>query len=144
MKVGSKGFYGLLALADLAERHKQREPTQVRAIARRQRIPEEYLGQIMVLLKRANLVHGTRGPSGGYHLARSPDGITVQEVLRVLEGPPVAINLKGQKNLWGSSPTARRILDAWGRAAEASEKILQEITLADLCGPEEKPRMYYI
>jgi len=144
MKVGSKGFYGLLALADLAERHKQREPVQVREIARRQRIPEEYLGQIMVLLKRANLVHGTRGPSGGYHLARSPESITVREVLRVLEGPPVGVNLKGQKHPWGSSSTARRILDAWGRAAEASEKILGEVTLADLCGPEEKPRMYYI
>jgi Rrf2 family protein len=144
MKVGSKGFYGLLALTDLAEHHKQREPVQVREIARRQRIPEEYLGQIMVLLKRANLVHGTRGPSGGYHLARSPEEITVREVLRILEGPPVAINLKDQKKLWGSSSTARRILDAWSRAAEASEKILQEVTLADLCGPAEKPRMYYI
>jgi Rrf2 family transcriptional regulator, cysteine metabolism repressor len=144
MKVGSKGFYGLLALTDLAEHHKQPEPVQVREIARRQKIPEEYLGQIMVLMKRANLVHGTRGPSGGYHLARSPETITVREVLRVLEGPPVGINLKGQRNLWVSSSTARRILDAWGRAAEASEKILAEVTLADLCGPEERPRMYYI
>jgi DNA-binding IscR family transcriptional regulator len=77
-------------------------------------------------------------------LARSPETITVREVLRVLEGPPVGINLKGQRNLWASSSTARRILDAWGRAAEASEKILAEVTLADLCGPEERPRMYYI
>jgi Rrf2 family protein len=144
MKVGSKGFYGLLALADLAEHYRQHEPVQVREIARRQRIPEEYLGQIMVLLKRANLVHGIRGPSGGYHLARAPEGITVGEVLRNLEGPPAGVALKGQNNLWGKTPVGRRILDAWTRASEAWEKTLGEITLADLCGPEEKPRMYYI
>src|SRR3546814_8004453 len=45
-----------LAMADLAQNHRGGEPIQVKDIARRQKIPEEYLGQIMVLLKRANLV----------------------------------------------------------------------------------------
>ncbi|TMA09570.1 MAG: Rrf2 family transcriptional regulator [Deltaproteobacteria bacterium] len=144
MKVGSKGYYGLLAMADLVENYKGNQPVQVKEIARRQKIPEEYLGQIMVLLKRANLVHGTRGPGGGYHLARPPENITVSQVLKVLEGPLMGGNPRNQKNRPVSSIVARRLIETWARALEASEKILEEVTLADLCRPDDRVQMYYI
>ena len=144
MKVGSKGYYGLLALADLVQNHKGHQPVQVKEIARRQRIPEEYLGQIMVLLKRANLVHGTRGPGGGYYLARPPESVSVNEVLKILEGPIIGADLRSQRNRMGGSIVARRLIDIWTKATEASEKILEEVTLADLCRPDERVQMYYI
>jgi Rrf2 family protein len=144
MKVGSKGFYGILAMADLAQSHKSGQPVQVKDIAFRQKIPEEYLGQIMVLLKRANLVHGTRGPGGGYHLARPPERISVMEILRVLEGSLIEENSKAQKNRLESSLIARRLLDAYNKAVEVSEKMLDEVTLAELSRPEESSPMYYI
>lgn len=144
MKVGSKGFYGLLAMADLAQNDKGPRPVQVKEIARRQRIPEEYLGQIMVILKRANLVHGTRGPGGGYHLARTPENITVKEVLRTLEGPSVGVDLKGQKNRVGGSIVVQRLMETWVKAMEASEKVFDEVTMADLARPQEGGPMYYI
>ena len=144
MKVGSKVYYGLLAMADLVHHYKRRQPLQVKEIARRQRIPEEYLGQIMVLLKRANLVHGTRGPGGGYHLARSPESISMREVLKVLEGPLMGAEPGNHANRAPSSSVARRVIENWVRAVEASEKVLEEVTLADLCKPDERARMYYI
>jgi Rrf2 family protein len=144
MKVGSKGYYGLLALADLVQNQRTRQPVQVKEIARRQRIPEEYLGQIMVLLKRANLVHGTRGPGGGYYLARPPESISVSEVLKVLEGPLVGADLRSQRSRMGGSIVARRMIETWTKAMEASEKILAEVTLADLCRPDERVQRYYI
>ncbi|MGH7828629.1 MAG: RrF2 family transcriptional regulator [Candidatus Binatia bacterium] len=144
MKVGSKGFYGILAMADLAQNYKGGDPIQVKDIARRQRIPEEYLGQIMVILKRANLVRGTRGPGGGYHLTRPPEGITVGEVLTVLEGSLITLEPKNQKNRLADSVAARRLLDTWTSAVAAAEKILDEVTLADLCRPDERSQMYYI
>ncbi len=55
MKVGSKAYYGFLALVELASNYKIRRTTQVKEIARDQDIPSEYLGQIMVLLNRAPL-----------------------------------------------------------------------------------------
>jgi len=144
MKVGSKGFYGILALADLAQNYKGGEPIQVKDIARRQKIPEEYLGQIMVLLKRANLVRGTRGPAGGYHLTRPPESITVGEVLTPLEGSLMGLELKGQRSRLADSVAARRLMDTWTTAVAAAEKILAEVTLADLCRPDERTQMYYI
>ena len=144
MKVGSKGYYGLLAMADLVQNYKGHQPIQVKEIARRQKIPEEYLGQIMVLLKRANMVHGTRGPGGGYYLARPPESISVNEVLKILEGPLLGTDLKSQRSRLAGAMVARRLIDTWTGAMEASEKILGDVTLADLCRPEEKAQMYYI
>lgn len=144
MKVGSKGYYGLLAMADLVQNDKREQPVQVKEIARRQKIPEDYLGQIMVLLKRANLVHGTRGPGGGYHLTRPPENITVGQILNVLEGPLLEENPRTQRNRPVSSIVARRLIETWARAVDASEKILAEVTLADLCRPDDRVQMYYI
>jgi Rrf2 family protein len=144
MRVGSKGYYGLLALAELVQNHKTSRPVQVKEIAQRQHIPEEYLGQIMVLLKRSNLVHGERGPGGGYYLARAPEAITVGEVLRVLEGSfMMGTEQKFRRGHFASS-MGRRIAETWIRGVEALEKVLDETTLTDLCRTEEKALMYYI
>lgn len=144
MKVGSKGYYGILAMADLVQNHRGNRPVQVKEIARRQKIPEEYLGQIMVLLKRANLVHGTRGPGGGYLLARPPETIKVSEVLKTLEGPLMSADLNSQRGRLTGSIIARRIIETWTKAVAASEQILEEVTLADLCRPDDRGQMYYI
>ncbi|NIO10644.1 MAG: Rrf2 family transcriptional regulator [Deltaproteobacteria bacterium] len=142
--MGTKGLYGLLALGELVQNYKTNRPIQVKDIAQRQKIPEEYLGQIMVLLKRANLVRGTRGPGGGYQLARPPESITVGEVVTCLEGRPSAFDVKGQKNPAAASTIERRLMETWQKAMEASEKVLAEVSLADLCKPEERSQMYYI
>jgi Rrf2 family protein len=144
VNINSKGFYGLLAMADIVQNSKAGQPVQVKDIARRQKIPEEYLGQIMVLLKRGNMVRGTRGPGGGYHLSRLPEQITVAEVLRILEGPLWGTDMEPQKNRRSASVVVRRLVESWGRAVEASEKVLQQVTLADLCRAEEGSQMYYI
>jgi len=144
MKVSSKGHYGLLALADLVENYKLRRAVQVKEIAKNQNIPSEYLGQIMVLLKRGGLVHCSRGPAGGYILARPPENITVREVLHVLEGPLVGIDLRPDTNGRTLSPVTHRLIETWARGVKAMEQILDETTLADLCKPEAQALMYYI
>jgi Rrf2 family cysteine metabolism transcriptional repressor len=144
MKVSSKGHYGLLALAELVDNYKRRRAVQVKEIAKNQHIPPEYLGQIMVLLKRGRLVHGSRGPGGGYILARPPESITVREVLHVLEGPLVGIDLRAATHGGNLSPVTQKLIETWARGVKAMETILEETTLADLCKPEAPALMYYI
>ncbi len=144
MRVGSKGHYGLLALSELVESYKLRRAVQVKEIAKNQNIPSEYLGQIMVLLKRGRLVHGSRGPAGGYILARPPEAITVKEVLHVLEGPLVGIDIRPGTQGRVMSPVTQRLVETWARGVKAMENILEETTLADLCKPEPAALMYYI
>lgn len=144
MKVSSKGHYGLLALAELADNYKVRRAVQVKEIANNQQIPLQYLGQIMVMLRRGHLVHAARGPSGGYNLARPPETISVKEILSVLEGPAVGLELKAQMESRSDSKVTQRLLETWARGVSAMETVLEETTLADLCKPEVSAPMYYI
>jgi hypothetical protein len=52
--------------------------------------------------------------------------------------------MEPQKNRRSASVVVRRLVESWGRAVEASEKVLQQVTLADLCRAEEGSQMYYI
>ena len=144
MRVSSKGHYGLLALAELAENYKLRRSVQVKEIANNQQIPLQYLGQIMLLLKRGNLVHAARGPSGGSILARPPESISVKEILSVLEGPGVGFDSKAQAQGRSISRVTQRLIETWARGVRAMETVLEETTLADLCKPEVGALMYYI
>jgi Rrf2 family protein len=144
MKLGSKGYYGLLALTELASRYSTQAPVQVKEIAQRQGVPEEYLGQIMAQLTRSRIVHGTRGPAGGYLLARPPGEITVGEVLRILEGQSNGLEMKSARRN-GRSPSAQpKIMKVWERATDALRKVLDEASIEDLCRREDQAYMYYI
>ncbi len=146
MKLTSRGDYGLRALVDLANRYRSKEPVQVRDIARRQDIPEDYLGQLMVALRKSGLVDSTRGPRGGYTLARSPGEITLGEALRALEGQAVSLDcLESAGAAKCTKAVNCGIRSAWMDVAEAAESVLRKITLEDICQRQRKEAlMYYI
>jgi Rrf2 family cysteine metabolism transcriptional repressor len=79
----SKLRYALCAAVDLAMQSSA-TACQSREIACRQHIPGPYLDQILASLKGAGLVRSVRGAGGGYNLARSPERITVGDVVRAL------------------------------------------------------------
>ncbi|MGD9612796.1 MAG: Rrf2 family transcriptional regulator [Kiritimatiellia bacterium] len=86
MKISTKGRYGLRTLMDIAT-HQADGPVNLHDIAERQGISSKYLWQIVNLLKTAGLVRGMRGPKGGYVLLRTPESITLLDVIQILEGP---------------------------------------------------------
>ena len=86
MGFAAKTTYGLLALMELAGVEASGERLQVAEIAARQAIPERYLEQMMASLRRAGLLRSSRGPRGGYQLARPAAAISLAEVVECLEG----------------------------------------------------------
>lgn len=86
MSISVKGKYGLAATFQLALNYKA-APMQIRSIAHAQSIPQNYLEQLLVELKRAGIVKSFRGSQGGYVLAKSPEEIRVCDILSCLEGP---------------------------------------------------------
>ena len=78
--------YALRSLLYLAE-EQGGAPVQLARIAETQRVPPKYLELIMLDLKKAELVRSTRGPKGGYRLARPPQEISFGDIVRVMEGP---------------------------------------------------------
>ena len=143
MKMGSRGTYGILALEELVRLWHAKTPVQVKEIAQRKMIPEEFLGQIMISLKQADIVRASRGPGGGYFLTRAPEDIRLGDVLRVLNGS-ASYPEENLKKYAGDSVAARRLLATWEKALDAMERTFNEMTLADLCQPDSRPNMYYI
>src|SRR3990167_8324333 len=85
MQISAKGEYAIRAVLDLALQ-RERGLTPIQEIAARQGIPQRYLEQVLLALKRAGLLGSKRGSTGGYHLTRPGDAITVGDVLRAVEG----------------------------------------------------------
>ena len=83
--ISTKGIYGLAAMTVLAEEGKT-DTMQIKEIANKGNIPQNYLEQILVVLKKQELVSSVRGAGGGYKLAKDPNEITVYEILSILEG----------------------------------------------------------
>ena len=86
MKLGRRGEYGLRAMLYLVE-HQGTELVQGHRIAKHERIPEKFLEQILLDLKKAGLLESQAGSRGGYRLARSASAIAVGDVVRAIEGP---------------------------------------------------------
>ena len=81
-----KSKYGLKALLVLAREHGL-GPILTSQLAEREQIPKKFLELILLDLKHHGIVHSRKGPRGGYQLGRSPDRISLGEVVRILDGP---------------------------------------------------------
>ena len=92
MKISTKGRYGLRALIDLAI-NMESENVSIKAISERQSISERYLEQIFSLLRKAGIILGRKGAQGGYILGKEPKDLLIIDILKVLEGDSIFIDI---------------------------------------------------
>jgi len=86
MRLSRKSEYAILALVSLAK-FKDEEHLTIQDLADLNQIPRKFLEQILIILKRQNLVRSIRGPQGGYKLAKEASLISLAEVIRLIDGP---------------------------------------------------------
>lgn len=84
MRITTWAEYGLICALHLARRAGE-GPITGRQIASSERLPADYVEQILLRLRRAGLVNSTRGARGGYSLARPPEDVSVREVISASE-----------------------------------------------------------
>ena len=84
MRITTWAEYGLICALNLAKRAGD-GPITGREIASSERLPGDYVEQILLRLRRAGLVNSTRGARGGYVLARAAEDISVREVIAASE-----------------------------------------------------------
>jgi Rrf2 family transcriptional regulator, cysteine metabolism repressor len=143
VKISTKGRYGLRALVDLAI-NMESENVSIKTISERQNISERYLEQIFSLLRKGGIIVGRKGAQGGYSLSKNASELSISEILKVLEGENIFIDINDDeeneiedfinKNLW----------------REINDKIngyFSAITLEDLVNDYKKSKdtiIYYI
>lgn len=158
MRLSTKSRYGLRALFDMAY-NCGTQSTQVQDISRRQQISPRYLEQIFQNLKQAGILKSKRGPSGGYSLARTPDQITVLEIIKATEQDVLMVDCAGEgkrsKRRKNDCPFEGKCVTqtVWKDANDLLEGLFGSLTLATLCQrgmemglPREQDQrmMYYI
>lgn len=135
--------YGLRALYALA-RNYGRGPVLIAQLSEEEAIPRKFLEQILLALKASGLVVSRKGKGGGYALVRSPEQITVAQVIRVMEGPlaplPCASETRFRKcdecvdiETCGTRIVMRQVRDAMA-------EILDSTTLAMVCEKVDRAR----
>lgn len=132
MKLSTKGRYGVKAMVDLAV-HFGEEPLSIKSISERQNISEYYLEQLFSPLRKANLIKSIRGSQGGYILSKSPENITVADIMRVLEGPieiSECIEENNESSCSNIDCCATRLL--WSRIKESIDSVMESTTLQDM------------
>ena len=147
MRVSAKGEYALQALLDLA-----RQGTEglrpIQEIAARQGIPQRYLEQVLLQLKRAGFLDSRRGSAGGYRLARPAAEVTVGAVLRAVEGSVAGAEpRRGGRQDRGDH--RGDLVDLWQEVADAVSAVVDGVTIEDLRRRAEDRRasahpMYHI
>ena len=138
MKLSTKGRYGLRAIIDLAV-NSENEAVCIQSIAQRQGISENYLEQLMRLLKKANIINSVRGAGGGYILAKDPKEISVGDVLRALEGSltPVSCGaISGEGECDGADSCVTKFV--WKRMNDAITEAVDGIMLSELADESRK------
>jgi Rrf2 family protein len=145
LRVSMRTDYGLRAAIELATRFGE-PPISSAEVASRQEIPEPYLDQLLVSLRKAGIVRSSRGPLGGHALARDPREVSVAEVIAALEGrtpPSACFDDRGQCQLGASCPQR----EVWTELERLVWDHLEAISLADLVARQsqlESRAMYYI
>ena len=109
-----------------------KHPVSARLISEHQNIPMKFLEQLLVALRRADLVLAVRGARGGFVLAGAASAITVLDIVEALEGPLVAPRCdSGRGATCGRSGQCAAAL-VWQRATEALKDVFAGTTLAEL------------
>jgi Rrf2 family iron-sulfur cluster assembly transcriptional regulator len=147
MRLTTKGRFAVTAMIDLALRQSS-GPVTLAAISQRQQISLSYLEQLFGKLRRNELVESTRGPGGGYTLARKAESITVADIILSVDEPIDATQCGGKENCMGDAGRCMTH-ELWSSLNERMVEFLDSVTLQKLVDDqmakgiqiEEKPNV---
>lgn len=131
MKISSRGEYALRALIYLGSSDNQL--TSIGEISEKTLVPDTYLEQILLQLKRNGYVQSKRGVNGGYKLSRSPSEIIIGELIRNLEGPLAPMGCVSITSYESCPLEAGCLLKPlWALVRDTIADLLDKTTLMDL------------
>jgi len=133
MKLTTKGRYAVTAMLDLAL-HSSNRPITLSDISGRQNLSLSYLEQLFSRLRKNGLVSSTRGPGGGYQLARHPEDINVAEVMIAVDEAIDSTGCKGKKNCQQGAQCLAHGL--WRDLSDNIHAYLHQITLQEVISQE--------
>lgn len=130
MRITAKADYAVRVCVELAAAEGG-GPVKGETLAGTQGIPLNFLGNILRQLRQAGLIRATRGPSGGYTLARAASAITVADVIRAVEGPLASVRGLPPEEV-AYSAAAVPLQSVWIAVRANLRMVVEHVTLADI------------
>ena len=127
MKLSTRGRYGTRLMLELGKNY-GKGPISVSQISKNQNIPVKYLEQLIIPLKKANLIESVRGPKGGHMLSKHPKDIDIWEILMLLESKMTFVDCVSKNDVCEYSKDCL-VRPIWGKAFKSMQMFFQETTL---------------
>ena len=141
MRITTLAEYGVICALHLAKRVGE-GPVTGRDIAARERLPFDYVEQILIRLRRAGIVNSTRGAHGGYALARRAEEVSVRDVIAASELQTFDLHCVTHpvEEERCSAAHACSIRPVWLLLQQRIDAVLEGVRLADLLHEESEVR----
>ena len=133
MKLSKKSDYALRAIIYLSM-HYNKGAIQIIEISANEKIPQKFLENILLVLRKAGILNSKIGLKGGYELARSPDLITLGEVIRALDGAIAPVDCVSKISYKPCSEEVTCVIrGVMLDIRNAITDVLDRMTFADMC-----------
>lgn len=129
MKLTTRGRYAVTAIIDVAL-NQAAGPVALADVAGRQGISLAYLEQIFARLRRQGLVSSTRGPGGGYELARADADIAIADIIDAVNESVEYTRCGGERNCQDGQPCLTHEL--WAGLGDRVRAYLSAVTVAQM------------
>ncbi len=133
--ISKKSKYALKALSYMAQ-HNDNQPILIAGLAEVENIPKKFLEFILLTLKKGGVLSSRVGKGGGYSLARHPSQITIDSVVRILDGGITLVHcLKDNNNSLceeGHDSSCCGIHLVMQDLKNSIQSVLENTTLADM------------
>ena len=141
MRITTWAEYGVICALHLARRADE-GPVTGRDIAAREKLPADYVEQILLRMRRADIVVSTRGAKGGYALARSSSEITVREIIAAAELVTFDLHCESHPVDEVRCSTAHEcsVRPVWMMLQRRIDEVLDSVHLSDLLESEAQVR----
>lgn len=141
MRITHKVDYGVRATTAIARLEAAEPDRAVKSdvLAGEEDIPPSFLQDILRVLGNHGILRSTRGPEGGWNLARPAEQVSVAEIIRALEGPLASVRGIRPHELpdhGGEEP----LVSLWVAVRASLRRVLDHVSVADLAEgrlPEE-------
>jgi len=130
MRISAKADYAIRAAAELAAATDEK-PVKAERIATAQKIPLNFLENILGELRHAGIVRSHRGAEGGFRLAKPAKELTVADVIRAVEGPLASVRGGPPENA-SYDGAAEALPRVWIAVRANLRAVVERVTLADL------------
>jgi Rrf2 family protein len=139
VRITTQAEYGLICALHLARRLDD-GPVTGREIAVAERLPADYVEQIMLKLRRAEIVKSTRGAHGGYRLSRAPETISVRDVIAASEHSTFEVHCTSHpvEEARCASSHDCSIRPVWMLLQRRIDDVLESVRLSDLLMQESQ------